>query len=172
MSDAAPFPRFEPAAGFLPVLRDRPDIYDPLRAAADAVMKAPAAPGGLSPGQRELVAVYASGLGGCAYCRDSHVPIAELLGMKDAAAAVKDPDAKTRALFNLADAVCGTGPVRRERVEAVTAAGWGEAAAEDVVRVAALFGFFNRVVRGYGLTGTPAKYAAEAPFLANSYQRA
>ena len=68
--------------------------------------------------------------------------------------------------------MCGTGPVRREAVEAVTAAGWGAAAAEDVVRVAALFGFFNRVVRGYGLTGTPAKYAAEAPFLAKSYQRA
>jgi uncharacterized peroxidase-related enzyme len=112
-----------------------------------------------TPGERELIAAYASGVNDCGYCHGIHTITAEAFGVPEGllAAAVADLDSapvddKLRPVLAYVGKLTRT-PSRmtEEDAEAVFAAGWDERALHDAVLVCALFNFMNRMVEGLGI---------------------
>jgi uncharacterized peroxidase-related enzyme len=112
-----------------------------------------------TPGERELIAAYVSGVNSCGYCHGIHTITAEAFGVPEGllAAAVRDLDAapvdeKIRPVLAYVGKLTRT-PSRmtRDDAEAVFAAGWDDRALHDAIQVCALFNFMNRVVEGVGL---------------------
>jgi uncharacterized peroxidase-related enzyme len=119
-----------------------------------------------TPGERELIAAYVSGLNGCDYCHGIHTVTAEAFGVPEGllAAAVADLDSapvdeRLRPVLAYVGKLTRT-PSRMTDAdaEAVFAAGWDERALHDAVLVCALFNFMNRMVEGIGLRADE-KYA-------------
>jgi uncharacterized peroxidase-related enzyme len=112
-----------------------------------------------TPGERELIAAYVSGLNACGYCHGIHTVTAEAFGVPEGvlAAAVADLDSapvdeKLKPVLAYAGKLTRT-PSRMTEAdaEAVFAAGWDERALHDAVLVCALFNFMNRMVEGLGI---------------------
>ncbi|GAA4568635.1 carboxymuconolactone decarboxylase family protein [Micromonospora coerulea] len=135
--------------------RFRPETAGPLNALAETLLRAPHPT--LSPGERELIAAYVSGLNDCEFCSASHsataaaqlpagMPLVEQV-RADLDAAPIDP--KLRALLRIAAAVRRSGrDVTPELVEAARAAGATDLELHDVVLIAAAFCMYNRYVDG------------------------
>ena len=112
-----------------------------------------------SPGQRELIAAYVSGLNACDYCYGSHQAIATDLGVDPQLleALLQNPatapiEARLRPVMTLVKKLTLTpSKVTQTDIDAMTQAGWRERAVQDVIEVCALFGLMNRLVNGYGL---------------------
>lgn len=111
-------------------------------------------PSPLTPGERELIATYASHTNACRFCTRSHAAVASVhLGDKHLVAAVlEDVDAapvspKMRALLKIAAAVASqVAPVSDELVQAARDAGADDVSLHDAMLVAASFCMFNRYV--------------------------
>jgi uncharacterized peroxidase-related enzyme len=112
-----------------------------------------------TPGEREMIAAYVSGLNSCDYCHGIHTITAEAFGVPEGvlAAAVADLDSapvdeKLKPVLAYAGKLTRT-PARMTDAdaEAVFAAGWDERALHDAVLVCALFNFMNRMVEGLGI---------------------
>ncbi|MEV6627729.1 peroxidase-related enzyme [Amycolatopsis sp. NPDC051106] len=112
-----------------------------------------------TPGERELIAAYVSGVNSCDYCHGIHTVTAEAFGVPEGllAAAVADLDSapvddKLRPVLAYVGKLTRT-PSRmtEDDAEAVFAAGWDERALHDAVLVCALFNFMNRMVEGLGI---------------------
>jgi uncharacterized peroxidase-related enzyme len=140
----------------LDVFRAYPGPARPLLDLHEQVMRADSA---LTPGERELIAAYVSGVNGCGYCHGIHTVTAEAFGVPEGvlAAAGRDLDSapvdeKMKPVLAYAGKLTRT-PARitAEDAEAVFAAGWDERALHDAVLVCALFNFMNRMVDGVGL---------------------
>jgi uncharacterized peroxidase-related enzyme len=122
-----------------------------------------------SPGERELIAAYVSGLNSCAYCHGIHTVTAEAFGVPEGllAAALADLDsAPLDARLKPVLAYVGKLTLTPAKMtdadaEAVFAAGWDERALHDAVLVCALFNFMNRMVEGIGIRADEA-YATES----------
>lgn len=122
-----------------------------------------------TPGERELIAAYVSGLNSCGYCHGIHTVTAEAFGVPEGllAAAVADldsapVDARLRPVLAYVGKLTRT-PARMTEAdaEAVFAAGWDERALHDAVLACALFNFMNRMVEGIGIRADAA-YTAES----------
>ncbi|WIY02252.1 peroxidase-related enzyme [Amycolatopsis mongoliensis] len=112
-----------------------------------------------TPGERELIAAYVSGVNSCTYCHGIHTITAEAFGVPEGllTAAVADLDSapvddKLRPVLAYVGKLTRT-PSRmtEDDAEAVFAAGWDERALHDAVLVCALFNFMNRMVEGLGI---------------------
>ena|SRR5947209_6365914 len=112
-----------------------------------------------TPGEREMIAAYVSGLNSCAYCHGIHTVTAEAFGIPEGvlAAAVADLDSspvddKLKPVLAYVGKLTRT-PSRMTEADAgaVFAAGWSERALHDAVLVCALFNFMNRMVEGLGI---------------------
>lgn len=161
------FPGIDPHNGFMALTKAKPGVYRNFFAMAQEIMRAE---GTLSSAERELVGSFVSKISNCTYCYGSHVAVAEALGIADAADQIDTPSEKLRALFTLAEKlVKHERPISRADIDDVIYAGWPEAAAEEVIEVAAFFGFANRIVTGYGFVGTEQGFAMAGKFLAKSY---
>ena len=160
-------------------LRFRPETARPLGELAEVLLRAPHPT--LSPGERELIAAYVSGLNDCDFCCSSHAAFAaaqlptgmEFVDQVRADVATAPVDAKLRALLHIAAAVRRSGrEVTTELVEAARAEGATDLEIHDTVLIAAAFCMFNRYVDGLG-TWTPQDpeaYARAADHLvANGY---
>ncbi|MEU4782085.1 carboxymuconolactone decarboxylase family protein [Micromonospora sp. NPDC023633] len=138
-------------------MRFRPETAKPLNELAETLLRAPHPT--LSPGERELIAAYVSGLNECRFCCASHSAFAAAqlpLGMRlvdqvradPATAEVSD---KLRALLEIAGAVQRSGrDVTAELVKAARSAGATDLEIHDTVLIAAAFCMFNRYVDGLG----------------------
>ncbi|WP_103343304.1 carboxymuconolactone decarboxylase family protein [Amycolatopsis sp. CA-126428] len=122
-----------------------------------------------TPGERELIAAYVSGLNSCDYCHGIHTVTAEAFGVPEGllSAAVADlasspVDARLKPVLAYVGKLTRT-PARMTEAdaEAVFAAGWDERALHDAVLVCALFNFMNRMVEGVGIRADAA-YTAES----------
>lgn len=142
--------------GISGLLRYRPETGLPLSALAEALLRAPNT---LSPGERELIAAYVSGLNDCRYCATSHSAFAaaqlpagmSLVEQVRADIATAPVSAKLRALLHIAGAVREDGrKVTAELVEAARAAGATDVEIHDTVLIAAAFCMYNRYVDGLG----------------------
>jgi uncharacterized peroxidase-related enzyme len=146
------------APGIMSLLIYRPETAKPLLGLAETLLRGPSS---LTPGERELIASYVSGLNDCRFCRDSHAAFAaaqlpEGMTLVDQVRADLDTapvSAKLRALLEIAAAVQRGGKnVRAADVEAARAAGASDQEIHDAVLIAAAFCMFNRYVDGLATT--------------------
>ncbi|MFI7673508.1 carboxymuconolactone decarboxylase family protein [Actinophytocola sp. NPDC049390] len=136
-------------------MRFRPETGQPLNELAEVLLRKQPHP--LTPGERELIAAYVSGLNDCDFCCSSHSAFAAAqlpTGMTlvdqvrdNLAAAPVSP--KLRALLHIAGAVQEGGKnVTTDLVEAARAEGATDLEIHDTVLIAAAFCMFNRYVDG------------------------
>jgi uncharacterized peroxidase-related enzyme len=150
-------PSLPEGATLLEVLRAHPETSRPLLDYHEAVMRAPSP---LTVAERELLAVYVSGLNACDYCYGVHSVTAANFGVEgetltgvlhdlDSA----DVDARMRPLLRYVGKLTAS-PSRVTPADArsVLDAGWDERALHDAVSVCALFNLMNRYVNGLGVT--------------------
>ena len=132
----------------------RPETAKPLEELAEVLLRAPNT---LTPGERELIAAYVSGLNECTFCRDSHSAFAAAqldAGMSLVEQVRADLDtapvsAKLRALLRIAAAVRDDGrKVTTDMVEAARTEGATDQEIHDTVLIAAAFCMYNRYVDG------------------------
>ena len=138
-------------------MRFRPETAKPLNDLAETLLRAPHP--SLTPGERELIAAYVSGLNECGFCCASHsafaaaqlppgMPLVDQVRADPAAAPVSG---KLRALLRIAAAVQRSGrDVTREMVDAARAEGATDVEIHDTVLIAAAFCMYNRYVDGLG----------------------
>jgi uncharacterized peroxidase-related enzyme len=159
--------KFLPAeTRLLDVFKAHPGPARPLLELHEQVMRADSP---FTPGERELIAAYVSGVNSCDYCHGIHTITAEAFGVPEGtlAAAVRDLDSapvddKLRPVLAYVGKLTRTpSRITEADAEAVFAAGWSEDALHDAVLVCALFNFMNRMVEGVGLRADEA-YATES----------
>jgi uncharacterized peroxidase-related enzyme len=161
-----------PANATLADLRLRyPDLLEKLRPYADRLMRGPSP---LTPGQRELIAAFVSGVNSCRYCHGAHARVAQAFGIDETvlAAALDDLeraaiDRSLKPLLRYVRKLTET-PSRMTEADAsaVYAAGWNDDALLHAIAVCAYFNNMNRLVDGTGIVGTPEAYAVAARQLA------
>jgi uncharacterized peroxidase-related enzyme len=137
-------------------MRFRPETAKPLNELAEVLLRGPHS---LTPGERELIAAYVSGLNECEFCCASHSAFAAAqlpLGASIVDQVRSDLDSapisdKLRALLRIAGTVRDDGrKVTAELVEAARAQGATDVEIHDTVLIAAAFCMFNRYVDGLG----------------------
>ncbi|MEW2379204.1 carboxymuconolactone decarboxylase family protein [Micromonospora sp. NPDC047812] len=138
-------------------MRFRPETAKPLNELAETLLRAPHPT--LTPGERELIAAYVSGLNECRFCCASHSAFAaaqlpsgmRLVDQVRADPATAEVNDKLRALLEIAGAVQRSGrDVTAELVKAARVAGATDLEIHDTVLIAAAFCMFNRYVDGLG----------------------
>lgn len=145
-----------PDATLIDIFRAYPEAARPLLDYHELVMRGPSP---FTPGERELIAAYVSGINACTYCHGVHAATAAAFGVPTGvlAAALADLDTapvadQIRPVLRYAGKLTRT-PSRMtgEDADAVYAAGWDERALHHAVQVCALFNFMNRLVDGLGV---------------------
>lgn len=153
------------------------DLFDLLRPYGQRLMRGPSP---LTPGQRELIAAYVSGINSCRYCHGVHSKVAEGFGvaenlfesmLHDLESAPIEAAMKPllRYVRKLTEA-----PSRLTEADAnaVYEAGWSDEAFVHAIAVCAYFNQMNRLVEGSGIVGSPESYAQAAAMLVErGYQR-
>lgn len=138
------------------IMAHNPERFGPLQQFSNHVMRADSE---LSLVERETIGSYVSALNECDYCFNSHAHIAEAMGLdqKIFGPLLDDietapVDDKMKPLFSLAKKLTKT-PARMVQadVDGITAAGWSEDTASDVVVLTAMFNFANRLLDGHGV---------------------
>jgi len=136
-------------------MKYRPETGNPLNALAEVLLRTQPHP--LTPGERELIAAYVSGLNECDFCCSSHSAFAAAqlpTGMALVDQVRADIDGapitpKLRALLRIAAAVQESGrKVTPDLVAAARAEGAVDLEIHDTVLIAAAFCMFNRYVDG------------------------
>ncbi|MFC0033289.1 carboxymuconolactone decarboxylase family protein [Micromonospora chaiyaphumensis] len=157
----------------------RPETAKPLNQLAETLLRAPHPT--LTPGERELIAAYVSGLNDCTFCCSSHSAFAaaqlpagmHLVDQVRADVGTAPVSVKLRALLRIAAAVQRSGrEVTTELVDAARAEGATDLEIHDTVLIAAAFCMFNRYVDGLGTWAPqdPEAYARAAEHIvANGY---
>jgi len=164
------FPSLGTDATVPAILQMSPDAGVALMHLHEAIMRAP---GPLTPGERELIAAYVSGLNKCSYCHGVHTQTAIAYGFSaDAIAALFDgidsaPVAdKLKPLLQYAAGLTDApSEVTAADAQACYDAGWDEQALHDTIMVVACFNFMNRLLEGHGVEGNDAMYRARGPML-------
>ncbi|MGY0236650.1 carboxymuconolactone decarboxylase family protein [Longispora urticae] len=137
-------------------MRFRPETARPLNDLAEALLRGPHS---MTPGERELIAAYVSGLNECRFCCASHsafaaVQLPEGMPLVDQVRADLDSakvTGKMRALLRIAGAVQESGrKVTTALVEAARSEGATDIEIHDTVLIAAAFCMYNRYVDGLG----------------------
>jgi len=132
----------------------RPETAGPLNELVDVLL---CAPNSLTPGERELIAAYVSGLNDCNYCCAAHsaYAAAQLPGgtaqVREVRAdlATAAVSAKMKALLRIAAAVQQGGKnVTADEVAVARAEGASDLEIHDTVLIAAVFCMYNRYVDG------------------------
>jgi len=163
-----------------PLLRSLPDnavladlrsryagLLDLLRPYAERLMRGPSP---FTPGERELIAAYVSGVNSCRFCHGTHARVARGFGIDDGTFTLlmddieRAPvDARLRPVLRYVRKLTET-PSRMTPADAdaVYAAGWSDEALLHAVAVCAYFNNMNRLVEGTGIVGTDAGYEQAA----------
>ncbi|MEL6107241.1 MAG: carboxymuconolactone decarboxylase family protein [Planctomycetota bacterium] len=141
-------------------------IFAPMGEVCDQIMRSK---GELSPAEREVIAAYVSKLSECEFCELSHASIAKELGFNDVEKVLQGEAGGMETLFVFAKKVA-QGLATREDIEIVMSNGYSEAVAQEVVLITALFGFFNRLVEGYGFSAPPEHYPQVGRMMRDSYR--
>jgi uncharacterized peroxidase-related enzyme len=152
-------------------MRYRPETAKPLNELAEVLLRKQ--PHSLTPGERELIAAYVSGLNDCNFCCSSHSAFAAAqlptgMALVDQVRANVD-DApitpKMRALLHIAAAVQESGQkVTPDLVAAARDEGATDLEIHDTVLIAAAFCMYNRYVDGLATfaPADPESYTASA----------
>lgn len=142
-----------------------PDRFAPWGVTCDSILRGPSP---LSPGEREMIGAFVSGLNACDYCSGGHAAAAEEFGIEPGflEKLLADIDAapvetKMKPILAYVKKLTQT-PSRLvdADAQAVYDAGWDERALHDAISVCCLFSFMNRLVFGHGVKAIPEQYAA------------
>jgi uncharacterized peroxidase-related enzyme len=152
-------------ANLFDVFRADVEIYRPLAEFSEQLLRGPSS---LTPGERELIAAYVSGLNACRFCLGAHTAMAAAFGVEaglldqlindiDTAAV----DEKFKPLLRLARRIT-LEPTRlmQADADAVFAAGWDDKAYRDTVAVAGFLNMMNRLAEGFGIGEIPREIQA------------
>jgi uncharacterized peroxidase-related enzyme len=167
----AKFPSLGANATVPDILKMSPEAGVALLEMHEAIMRAPSA---LTPGQRELIAAYVSGLNRCQYCHGVHVETAK--AYEDIPRQAVDRmladletagfDEKIKPILRLARKLTqAPAEVSEADTQAVLEAGWGEKALHDAIMVVCCFNFMNRLLEGHGVHGHDALFKERGPML-------
>jgi uncharacterized peroxidase-related enzyme len=160
-------------------MRYRPETARPLNELAEVLLRRQPHP--LTPGERELIAAYVSGLNECTFCCSSHSAFAAAQltdGMSLVDQVRSDVDtapisAKLRALLRIAAVVRDDArQVTPDLIAAARDEGAIDLEIHDTVLIAAAFCMFNRYVDGLATFAPtdPAAYVENARHIvANGY---
>jgi len=121
--------------------------------------------------EREMIALHVSTLNDCEYCVGSHKAVLAALGVDRASIATVEAgapdDSRHRAMLAFAGKLTRTpGEIDQADVDDARAAGWSDQAVEDMIGVASLFAFLNRLVDGFGIKGSDAVFAQAGGMIA------
>ncbi len=154
-------------ATVMDVFKAFPEPTDALTDYHEVVLRGPSE---LTPGERELIAAFVSGLNSCDYCQGVHQAVAERFGIEHGllAALLEDVDTAPvrdalKPVFAYVRKLTRT-PSRMVQADAdaVLAAGWQPRTLFDAVSVCALFNLMNRIVEGVGVHAPDESYYAAA----------
>lgn len=154
-------------ARVMDVMKAYPESSAPLIDYQQVVLRGPSE---LTPGERELIAAYVSGVNACHYCHGVHGAVAAKFGIEEGVLAALLADVGSapvrdalKPIFRYVRKLTET-PSRMTKsdADAVLAAGWAEKTLFDATSVCALFNLMNRLVEGAGLTGDDAYFEAAA----------
>lgn len=167
----AKFPSLGANATVPDILRLSPAAGAALLEMHEAIMRSPSP---LSPGQRELIAAYVSGLNRCQYCHGVHAETAK--AYEDIPRAAVDRmlvdletagfDDKIKPILRLARKLTEAPAALTDAdTRAVLDAGWDEKALHDAIMVVCCFNFMNRLLEGHGVHGSEALFKQRGPML-------
>jgi uncharacterized peroxidase-related enzyme len=164
------FPKLGDNATVPEILKMSPEAGAALMEVHEAVMRGPSP---LSPGERELIAAYVSGVNECRYCRGVHAETAKAFGLpSEAVDKMFDDleyaglDDKMKPVLRLARKLTeAPASVAEADAQAVYDAGWDEQALHDVIMVVSLFNLMNRLLEGHGVHGHDELFKQRGPML-------
>jgi uncharacterized peroxidase-related enzyme len=137
------------------------DLLELFRPYGERLMRGPSP---FTPGERELIAAYVSGLNSCRFCFNVHSRVACGLGI-DPEVFAEDAraDARIQPVLQYARKLTETPTLMTPRdAAAVYDAGWDDTALVHAVAVCAYFNMMNRLVEGAGIVGDPESYEVAA----------
>ena len=163
-----PYLRSLPSNATLADLREQyTELLGLLRPYAERLMRGPSP---LSPGERELIAAFVSGVNSCRYCHGTHALVARGCGMNEKVFSnlmddieTADIEPRLKPILRYVRKLTET-PSRMTPgdADAVYAAGWSDEALLHAIAVCAYFNNMNRLVDGTGIVGTETGYAQAA----------
>ena len=174
--------------GFLRALPENATMFDlfsaylePMAHLVDFEESLMRGPSPLTPGEREIIGAYTSGLNACSYCYRSHSFTAEELGVSAALlpALIEDVESapiedRLKPILHYVKKLTLT-PTRLtdKDAAAVFDAGWDDDALFHAIAICAYFNFCNRITDGTGLDVSDATLRASAQQLAKvGYKKA
>ena len=139
------------------IFKSYPEVYSHWTQMGEALINGPSP---LTPGERELIQAYVSGLVDCRYSYIAHCEAAYARGIERGLVdkILADPDnapveAKLQPVLVYVKKLTLTPTeVSQADADAVFAAGWDEKALHDVIAVTARMNFMCRIVEGHGFT--------------------
>jgi uncharacterized peroxidase-related enzyme len=142
------------------VYRHEPRIWKHFGEFSRELMRGPSP---LSPGERELIAGFVSGLNACEFCHGAHTAAAVAFGFPDDlmpqlldnidTASVDD---KLKPILKYVKKLTLTSArMVQADADAVFAAGWDETALHHAIGVAARYNLVNRLIHGHGIQANP-----------------
>jgi len=166
----AKFPSLGESATVPDIMKMSPEAGIALMDVHEAIMRGPSA---LTPGERELIAAYVSGINQCRYCHGVHAETAKAFGAPAAAVDTMfdDLDAagiddRLKPILRLAGKLTELpSSVTDADAKAVYDAGWDEQALHDAIMVVCMFNFMNRLLEGHGVHGNAAMFKERGPML-------
>jgi uncharacterized peroxidase-related enzyme len=166
----AKFPTLGDEATMPEILKMSPEAGAALLEMTEPIMRGPSS---LTPGERELIAAYVSGLNECSYCHGVHSECAKAFGISgeaidrmydDLDGAGFEP--KLVPLLKAAGKLTDKpSSITEADTQAVYDAGWDEKALHDAIMVAGAFNLMNRILEGHGVHGNDAMYKERGPML-------
>lgn len=168
---SAKFPSLGANATVPDILKMSPDAGAALLEMHEAIMRSLSP---LSPGQRELIAAYVSGLNGCQYCHGVHAETAkayediprEAVDRMLADLETAGFEERMKPILRLARKLTqAPADLTDADTRAVLDAGWDEKALHDAIMVVCCFNFMNRLLEGHGVHGNEALFKQRGPML-------
>jgi uncharacterized peroxidase-related enzyme len=165
------FPSLSEKATVPDILKMSPQAGKALLEVHEAIMRSPSA---LTPGQRELIAAYVSGVNQCRYCHGVHAQTAKAYADIPPQAVDRMFDDLETAGFD--DKIKPIPRFARKLTESPSSitdadaqrvydAGWDEKALHDAVLVVCCFNFMNRLLEAHGIHGNEALFKERGPML-------
>lgn len=154
------FPSFRDESEIGDVYRYEPRIWNGFLEFSRELMRGPSP---LTPGERELIAGYVSGLNACEFCHGAHTAAAVAFGfpedlmpklLEDLASAPVSEKLKPILSF-VRKLTLTPAKMRESDAEAVFKAGWDEIALHHAIGVAARYNLVNRLIHGHGISANP-----------------
>lgn len=164
------FPKLGENATVPDILTMSPEAGRILMELHEAIMRGPSP---LTPGERELIAAYVSGLNECRYCHGVHAEAAKAFGLPAPTFDRVFDDLETAGfgdrfrpiLHYVRKLTENPSSVTAADAQAVYDAGWSEKTLHDAIMVVCCFNFMNRLLEGHGIHGHATMYRQRGAML-------